>query len=223
MRIQRGKGSPKDGRGMAWLALGGMGLILGAAALFLLGIWKSEPTQRLQMTWEILQTENLSFLTTQRQEWQANLGSTRASWYGIEESQGTIIADVFYGFDMGELSQDDVSLEKDGMVVIHFPSPRILTVSLRPETYASVTKRTGLMFLKGLLDDQDQELQKRLASLKQEVLLDMLQRKGLPTKELEEGILQFLDPIFQRQGIPYRVEFPQQSNQKMILDFMKTA
>ncbi len=208
--------------GMAWIVLAIMLLVVAAAAFLLWGIWASAPTQRVQMTWEVLQTENLSFLTTQRQEWQANLGSTKAAWYGIEESQGTILADVFYGFDMSELSQEDVYQESDGTVVIRFPSPRILTLSLRPETYSSVTKRTGLMFLRGLVEDQDQEVQKRLGSLKREVLLDMLQKQELPLQELEEGILQFLDPIFQKQGIPYRIQFPEQKPQKMILDFMKT-
>lgn len=221
MRLQQ-KSSSGNSMGMAWIVLAIMLLVVAAAAFLLWGIWASAPTQRVQMTWEVLQTENLSFLTTQRQEWQANLGSTKAAWYGIEESQGTILADVFYGFDMSELSQEDVYQESDGTVVIRFPSPRILTLSLRPETYSSVTKRTGLMFLRGLVEDQDQEVQKRLGSLKREVLLDMLQKQELPLQELEEGILQFLDPIFQKQGIPYRIQFPEQKPQKMILDFMKT-
>ncbi|MGN0866579.1 MAG: DUF4230 domain-containing protein [Oligosphaeraceae bacterium] len=222
MKLQK-EPSSRPSMGMAWLILAVMILVVAVAAFLLWGIWTSTPTQRVQMTWDVLKTEKLSFLATQKQEWQANLGSTKAAWYGIEESQGTILADVFYGFDMSELSQEDVYQEQDGTVVIRFPSPRILTLSLRPETYSSVTKRTGLMFLRGLVEDQDRELQQRLGSLKQEVLLDMLQKKELPIQELEEGILQFLDPIFQKQGIPYRIEFPEQKPQKMILDFMKTT
>lgn len=208
---------------MAWVVLAAMiAIVIGTCLVMttrLKNVFAVE--ERVNQTWAILQTEKLSFLTTQRQEWRAQISSTQAAWFGIEEAQGSVLADVFYGYDMGKLSQGDITVEEDGTVVIQFPSPEILTVSLRPETYESVTKRTGLMKLKSLVSDGDAEMQKRLASLKRDVLLDMLQNQHLDFQELEEGIRQFLDPLFEAQGIPYRLEFPERSPQKAILDYYK--
>ncbi len=205
----------------AWLALVIMVLLV-CVALVLYSVFTDDGgEQRIEMTWNILKTEKLSFLTTQRQEWQANLDASRAAWYGIEETRGSILTDVFYGFDLTELKEEDVRLEEDGTVVIAFPKPKILTVSLRPETYGAVTKRTGLMVLKNMVEDRDDEVKQRLASLKRDVLLDMMRRQGLPLSELEEGIHDFLDPIFRKQGIPYRLEFPDIRSNGVILDYLK--
>lgn len=201
--------------GMVLLVGGFLWVALGGASAF-------SVEERVNLTWAILKKENLSFLTTQRQEWQARIGSTRAAWYGIEESQGSIMADVFYGFDMDALTEEDVTVEEDGTVVINFPAPKILTLSLRPESYESVTKRTGLMKFKGIIDDEDEQVQQRLASLKREVLMDMLQHQSLDFKEMEEGIIRFLDPLFQKMGVPYRIEFQDNSPNKAIIDYLKT-
>ena len=218
-QAQRNGGVPL----MAWVVLAAMIAIVVGACLVMTTRLKDvfAVEERVNQTWAILQTEKLSFLTTQRQEWRAQISSTQAAWFGIEEAQGSVLADVFYGYDMGKLSQGDITVEEDGTVVIQFPSPEILTVSLRPETYESVTKRTGLMKLKSLVSDGDAEMQKRLASLKRDVLLDMLQNQHLDFQELEEGIRQFLDPLFDAQGIPYRLEFPEQAPQKAIIEYYK--
>lgn len=205
----------------AWVFLAVMVAVFVGAVFLVFGIKKSKLTERISSTWVVLKSEKMSFLTTQRQEWQARIGSSRGAWYGVEESQGTVAADVFYGFDMSTLTQDDVTLDADGTVVIKFPPVQILTVSLKPETYEAVTKRTGLMKLKTMVEDSDAEVQKRLGSLRHEVLMDMFQHQKLDFKELEEGIMDFLDPIFQKQGIPYRVEFQDDSPNKAILRYMK--
>ena len=208
---------------MAWVILMAMIALAIGAYLVMTARLKDVFTveERVNQTWAILQTEKLSFLTTQRQEWRAQINSTQAAWFGVEEAQSTLLTDVFYGYDMGKLSREDIAVEEDGTVVIQFPPPEILTVSLRPETYDSVTKRTGLMKLKSLVSDGDAEMRKRLASLKREVLMDMLQNQHLDFQELEDGILQFLDPLFDVQGIPYRLEFPSRSPQKAILDYYR--
>ena len=205
----------------AWIFLALMVAVFIGAVALVFGIRKSEVNERINSTWVALKSEKMSFLTTQKQEWQARIGSSKGAWYGVEESQGTVSAEVFYGFDMASLTQDDVTLDADGTVVIKFPPVTIMTVSLKPETYESVTKRTGLMKLKTVVEDSDDEIKKRLGSLKQEVLMDMFMHQKLDFKELEEGIRDFLDPIFQKQGIPYRIEFQDDSPNKAILKYMK--
>lgn len=205
----------------AWGLLGVMVAAIAVAVFLVLSLKKSDVTEKLSTAWVILKSEKMSFITTRRQEWQARIGSSKAAWYGIEESQGTVSADVFYGFDMSQLTQDDVTVEADGMVVIKMPPIQIQTVSLKPETYEAVTKRTGLMKLKTMMDDGDEEVQKRLKALKHGVLMDMFQNQHLEAKDMEEGVRDVLDPIFQKQGIPYRLEFRNDSPNKAILQYMK--
>ncbi len=207
---------------MVWPILCIMLVLLVGAVVFLLKHPSPFDVQQcLDMTWAILKTEKLSFLTTQRQEWQANINSSKAAWFGVEESHGSIMADIYYGFDMSALSEEDVVVEEDGTVVIHFPAPQILTLSLRPETYDAVTKRTGFMKLKTMLDDGDEEAKSRLQSLKRDVLMDMLQNQHFNFDELQEGIQQFLGPIFDKQGIPYRIEFPDRAPSNAVLNYLK--
>lgn len=220
--IQKSKQNSSGVPWMAWVSLLVMIAILVQGGFFLFRLPNPFDTQkRIDMTWAILKTEKMSFLTTQRQEWQANINTAQGNWYGVEESQGTIMADIFYGFDMQALSEDDIKVEEDGTVVIHFPTPKILTLSLRPETYSAVTKRTGLMKLKTLLDDGDEEAKARMQSLKRDVLMDMLQNQRLNFDELKEGIEQFLGPIFDKQGIPYRIEFPDRAPSNIVVDYLK--
>lgn len=223
--IRRKGGMARGKRCLAWLLLAAMVVILLVAAWTILGRTSlSGTTDRRDFTWRILQTEKMSFLTTQRQEWQANIGTARAAWYGIEETKGSILADLYYGFDMSELTQEDIEVEDDGTVVIHLPNPRLLTVSIRPETYDAVTKQSILMKLKTMvLDDADEETRRRFASLKREVLMDMLQNQRYNFDELQDGVKQFLDPIFERQGIPYRLDFPEQAPSRAILNYLKDS
>ncbi len=177
-------------------------------------------TQKLELTWEMLQTEQLSFLTTARQECRINLDREEATWAGSERTTGSIKADVFYGFDLAKITPDDLEVTPDGVVVIHFPEAEILTLSLDFDSYKAVTKRSGLWKITGAFRDNDEEVQKRLGGLREQALYDLQQQGRLKMEPLEEGILKFLQPLFEKQGIPFEIQFPPQKEGKMIRQYL---
>ena len=171
----------------------------------------------------MLQTEQLSFLTTARQECFINLDREEATWSGGERTTGSIKADVFYGFDLAKVTPDDLEVNPEGVVIIHFPEPEILTLSLDFDTYKAVTKRSGLWKITGAFRDNDEEVQKRLGGLRQQALYDLQQQGRLKLEPLEEGILKFLRPLFEKQGIPFEIQFPPQKEGKMVRQYLRVT
>ena len=178
---------------------------------------------KLEVTWEMLQTEQLSFLTTARQECRIYLDHEEATWTGGESTTGSIKAAVFYGFDLAKITPDDLEVDSEGVVVIHFPEPEILTLSLDFDSYKAVTKRHGLWKITGVFKDNDSEVQKRLGGLRQQALYDLQQQGRLKLEPLQEGILRFLQPLFEKQGIPFEIQFPPVKEGKMIRQYLRAA
>ena len=89
--------------------------------------------------------------------------------------------------------------------------------------YKAVTKRHGLWKITGVFKDNDSEVQKRLGGLRQQALYDLQQQGRLKLEPLQEGILRFLQPLFEKQGIPFEIQFPPVKEGKMIRQYLRAA
>ena len=124
---------------------------------------------------------------------------------------------------MEKITPDDLEVNGEGVVVIHFPEPEILTLALDFESYRAVTKRSGLWKITGVFRDNDDEVQKRLGGLRKQALYDLQQQGRLKLEPLQEGILRFLQPLFEKQGIPFEIQFPPMKEGKMIRQYLRAS
>jgi hypothetical protein len=150
-----------------------IGLLAGAAA-YLYHAFTAAPSAKIKEVIEVIRSEDLSFLVTDRLVTKVVVESKENSAL-LGKREGYLIATVrlYYGIDLKSLSEDAVQIS-DGTIYVTLPEPKELDFSVDLDSAKFLSKRSGLIVLRDFLRDLNfqQELERQLRQAAEKMLSD---------------------------------------------------
>jgi hypothetical protein len=156
--------------------------LLAGAGFYLYHVFMAPPTPKTREVIEVIRSEALSFLVTDRLVTKVVAESNENNAL-LGKREGYLIATVrvYYGVDLKSLPEDAVRVT-DGNVCITLPNPRELDFSVDLDSARFLCKRSGLIVLRDFLQDLNfqHELERQLHEAAQETLRN---EKLLPSRD----------------------------------------
>ena len=148
-------------------------------------------------TLEVLKQEQLAFLVTDRITSQIVV-EVRESNVLLGKKEGYLIAKakLYYGIDLNKLQKENLVWE-DQTLVVRLPEPEELDFAVDLESMRYISKRSALMVLADLVNNEDHKEQLR-KQLKATALEYMRQEQLIPDKQDIIRRLSSLEVLFSR-------------------------
>jgi hypothetical protein len=149
-------------------------VFLGGLAAYVYHACMETPKPKTKEVIEVIRSEDLSFLVTDRLVTKVLVESKENSAL-LGKREGYLIATVrlYYGINLKSLSEDAVQVT-DGTIYVTLPEPKELDFSVDLDSARFLSKRSGLIVLRDFLRDLNfqQELERQLRRAADKMLSD---------------------------------------------------
>ncbi len=179
-------------------------LLLGLAAG---GLWycrqAGRPEVSIHEALQVLRSEEMKFLVLRKVISTVVLEQRDYNWFwGAREGVALAEVELFYGFDLSRISEQDLKRTAEGTLELTLPEPEVLSCAVDLGTLRIFTRQSALSFWRDQLLDSSlkQELQQRFART---AARRFRERGQLPERaELVARLNQWAGPRLAALGIP---------------------
>lgn len=147
-------------------------VVLGSVAFLGYRAFAAKPHPTVKETIEVLRTEDLAFLVTNRIVTKVVVESKENNFLlGGREGYLIVMVRVYYGIDLQQIAPEAVRLD-NGVIIVTVPEPRELDFAVDLDSIRFLSKRSGWIVVRDFLQDLDfrQELQKRVHEVATEMI-----------------------------------------------------
>ncbi len=149
-----------------------------AIVILLSVVFKSPGEKKVVSTLEILRSEQLAFLVTDKIVTQVIVHMDNSHWLtGTDRSLLYTVVTIYYGVDLKKLTEDDLERRGD-TVFVDVPEPQILDISVDLKNIQVFESKSGLVKLVDLLKGEN-------------TVLDLLAEFEISSRKLAEDAQMF--------------------------------